>query len=82
MLHEYTLKKLKELKEVKVYNPHNEIGLITFNIDGVHPHDAMTIFAKNKVYLRAGQHCAEPITKFLGEMAPRVISLYDFNDCG
>jgi len=84
MLHEYTLKKLKELKEVKVYNPHNEIGLITFNIDGVHPHDAMTIFAKNKVYLRAGQHCAEPITKFLGEMATLRASFHiynDFNDC-
>ena len=80
MLYDYTMKELEEIKEVIIYNKDNDIGLITFNIDGVHPHDAATIFAKNKVYLRAGHHCAQPIVNFLGEKATLRASLHIYNN--
>lgn len=80
MLYNYAMKSLNEIEEVVVYNKENDIGLITFNIKGVHPHDAATIFAKNKVYLRAGHHCAQPITNFLGETATLRASFHIYNN--
>ncbi len=80
MIKEYTLKKLSSIEEVEIYNKDSDIGLITFNIKGVHPHDALSIFEKNKVYLRAGQHCAEPITTFLGQVATLRASFHLYNN--
>lgn len=80
MIYNYALKKLEEIKEVEIYNKNNDIGLITFNIKDVHPHDAATIFDKNKIYLRAGHHCAQPITNFLGQTATLRASINVYNN--
>ncbi|MFA5720067.1 MAG: cysteine desulfurase [Acholeplasmataceae bacterium] len=78
-LYNYTMKALETIEGVTVYNEDNDIGLITFNIDDVHPHDAATIFDKNGVALRAGHHCAQLITKWLGIQASLRASFYIYN---
>lgn len=77
---EYALNKLKEISGIKIYNPTCETGIITFNVDGVHPHDAASVFDKNGVCIRAGHHCAQPITKFLGQISTVRASFYFYND--
>lgn len=82
---EYELKKLAldellKLKEVEVYNKTAECGLLTFNIKGIHPHDAASIFDKNGVCIRAGHHCAQLITKWLGVVGTIRASFYFYND--
>lgn len=47
----------------------NHHGIIAFRIDGVHPHDVAQIFADAGVCVRAGHHCAEPLHRYLGELA-------------
>ena len=68
-IHEYTmaiknyaLKGLLALEGITVYNPTAETAIISFNIDGVHPHDAATIYDNADIAL-AGHHCAQLITK-------------------
>lgn len=79
-LKKYALDKMKDIKGITVYNSNLDSSLITFNIDGVHPHDAASIFDKNKVCLRAGFHCAQPITRFLGATSTLRCSFYFYND--
>ncbi len=74
------LKKLKDVKGVTIYNNNSNSGIITFNIDGVHPHDAASVFDKNNVCLRAGHHCAQPITTFLKQLSTLRASFYFYND--
>ncbi len=73
------LDKLKDIEGVSVYNENSNSGIITFNIDNVHPHDAASVFDKNNVCLRAGHHCAQPITTFLGQLSTLRISFYFYN---
>ena len=44
--------------------PENHHGIVTFTIDGVHPHDIAAIFDEHDVDIRAGHHCAQPLMKF------------------
>ncbi|MDD2493156.1 MAG: SufS family cysteine desulfurase [Bacilli bacterium] len=62
---EYALKGLLAIKGVTIYNPTAETAIISFNIDGVHPHDAATIYDNADIALRAGHHCAQLMTKWL-----------------
>ena len=83
--HEHSLKEmalelLKDVNGIEIYNPTCETGIITFNVVGVHPHDAASVFDKNDVCIRAGHHCAQPITHFLGQMATLRASFYFYND--
>ena len=77
-LNEYTLKKLKEIDGVVVYNK-SDTGIITFNLEGVHPHDAATIFDNKNICIRAGEHCAQLIVRWLGETATLRASFYIYN---
>ena len=79
-LKELALKELLEIKGIEIYNPTCETGIITFNVVDVHPHDAASVFDKNDVCIRAGHHCAQPITHFLGQMATLRASFYFYND--
>ncbi len=74
------LKKLNKINGVTVYNNNSNSGIITFNIDNVHPHDAASVFDKNNVCLRAGHHCAQPITTFLKQISTLRISFYFYNN--
>lgn len=79
-LHQYTLEKMKAIDGITVFNPTSETGIITFNVDFVHPHDAASIFDQNKVCLRAGHHCAQLITKWLKQLATLRATFYIYND--
>lgn len=72
-------KKLMELKDVEVYNPTAETGVVAFNIKGVHPHDAASVYDKNGVCIRAGHHCAQLITKWLNQISTTRASFYFYN---
>lgn len=78
-LGEYARKKLEEVKGITVYNKTAEISIIAFNVNGVHPHDASTIFDEANVCLRAGHHCAQLITKWLGVVGTLRGSFYIYN---
>lgn len=79
MLKEKALELISKIEGVTVYNPTCETGIIAFNIEGVHPHDAASVFDKNKVCIRAGHHCAQLITSFLGQIATVRASFYLYN---
>lgn len=64
-LYNYTMEKLKDVPGIEIYNKNPEVPIIAFNIKGIHPHDAATIFDEGKVCLRAGHHCAQLLTKWL-----------------
>ena len=51
---------------ITVYGPADSAGIVSFNVDGVHPHDVATILDDNKVAVRAGHHCAQPLMQLLG----------------
>lgn len=55
---------LKDLKGVTVYGA--GAGIVSFNIDGVHPHDATSAYDLEGIAIRAGHHCAQPLMRYLG----------------
>jgi len=79
-LHDYAIKQLKEISGIEIYNQSAETGIITFNVTGVHPHDAASIFDQNKICIRAGHHCAQLITKWLKQIATLRATFYIYND--
>ncbi|QWB96697.1 SufS family cysteine desulfurase [Mycoplasmatota bacterium] len=83
-LRDYTLKKLEALDGLTIYNKTADIGIITLNINGVHPHDAATFLSENHVAVRAGKHCAHLIADRLnmGATLRASFQIYnDFDDC-
>lgn len=65
---EYARKKLSELEYLDLYmtpNTENHSAVISFNIKGVHPHDVASILDSENVCVRSGNHCAQPLMRFL-----------------
>ncbi|USD78457.1 cysteine desulfurase [Bacillus safensis] len=75
----YALERFKELDGATVYGPQHRAGLVTFNLDDVHPHDASTVLDTEGVAIRAGHHCAQPLMKWLGVSATARASIYLYN---
>ena len=66
---EYAREKLSELDFITLYmtpNKENHQAVISFNINGVHPHDVASILDSYGVCVRSGNHCAQPLMRFLG----------------
>ncbi len=83
-LKDYTVSKLLEIEDVVIYNKDAETGIISFNINSVHPHDAVTFFDGDNICMRAGHHCAQLIIKWLKVVATLRVSFYLYNtieDC-
>jgi cysteine desulfurase/selenocysteine lyase len=57
---------LSAIAGVTVYGPEDSAGIVSFNVDGVHPHDTATILDDAGVAVRAGHHCAQPLMRWLG----------------
>ncbi len=78
----YGLKELNGLRGVTVYGP-NDVGkrggVISFTVDGIHPHDVAQVLDSDNVYVRAGHHCAMPLHTYLGLMATVRASFYVYN---
>ncbi|MCR5834657.1 MAG: cysteine desulfurase [Selenomonadaceae bacterium] len=79
----YAIAELKRLQYVEMYGCNssrdNKIGIITFNIKDVHPHDVATILDAQGVAIRAGHHCAQPLLKYLGQNSTCRASFYFYN---
>ncbi len=78
-LRELAITELKKIDGIKIYNESCETGIISFNVDGVHPHDAASVFDNNNVCIRAGHHCAQLITSWLGTIGTVRASFYLYN---
>ena len=66
---EYAISKLRSLDFIKLYctnNLENHLSVLSFNVDGIHPHDVSTILDSVNVAIRSGNHCAQPLLRFLG----------------
>lgn len=79
MLARKAIELLSEIEDIEIYNKNTDTGVIAFNIKGVHPHDAASIYDKNNVCIRAGHHCAQLITNFLGQISTTRASFYLYN---
>ena len=78
----YGSKKLKELDYIELYmtpNMKNHSGVISFNIKGIHPHDVASILDSNGVCIRSGNHCAQPLMRYLGIDSTCRASFYFYN---
>ena len=65
----YAVNELSKLDFLELYiTPHleNHSSVISFNIKGVHPHDVASILDSNGVCVRSGNHCAQPLLRYLG----------------
>lgn len=54
-------------------------GIITFTLDGVHPHDIAFLLSEEQIAIRAGHHCAQPLGQYLNQTATARASLYFYN---
>ncbi len=82
---DYALKTIGENfgGSVRVYGPTDATkkgGVISFTMEGVHPHDLSQILDQSGVCVRAGHHCAKPVMKRLGVGATARASFYIYND--
>ena len=61
-----TREALSQINSVRLFGPEDSAGIVSFSIEGVHPHDIGTILDEAKVAIRAGHHCAQPLMEMLG----------------
>lgn len=78
-LKDYAVEQLKQIDDIVIYNETSETGIISFNIDGVHPHDAITYFDGDNICMRAGHHCAQLVIKWLEVVATLRATFYLYN---
>ena len=72
----------KRLPYIKVYgssNPDRHCGIVTFTMDGVHPHDMASVLNDDHICIRAGHHCAQPLMQFIGAGSTARASVYFYN---
>jgi cysteine desulfurase/selenocysteine lyase len=74
----YALERLAELPWVTSYGPpaDRRAGIVSFNVDGVHPHDVAQVLDFEGVAIRAGHHCCQPLMRKLGVAATNRASFY------
>lgn len=74
------MKKNPHIKIIGNPDPEKHCGIITFTVEGVHPHDVASLLDTEKIAIRAGHHCAQPLGAYLGVPATARASLYFYND--
>ncbi len=65
----YALERLGEVPGLTIHGPRERAGIVSFAIEGVHPHDVAEILGSQGVCVRAGHHCAQPLMRRLGTPA-------------
>jgi cysteine desulfurase / selenocysteine lyase len=73
---------LRAFNSVTLFGPEDSAGIVSFAIEGVHPHDIGTILDEEGVAIRAGHHCAQPLMDYLGVPATARASFGIYNDEG
>ena len=79
---DYAMEKLSKLDYLELYvtpNSKNHSGVISFNIKGVHPHDVASILDTEGVCVRSGNHCAQPLLRYMGLDSTCRVSFYIYN---
>lgn len=78
----YAMEQMKTVEGLEIYGPRDSskrAGIVTFNLEGVHPHDLATVLDMNGVAVRAGHHCCQPLMKWLDVSATARASFYLYN---
>lgn len=78
-LADYAMNRMSEIEGITIYGPQKRAGLVTFNIDDVHPHDVATVLDAEGIAVRAGHHCAQPLMKYLNVSSTARASFYLYN---
>ena len=60
------LSKIPHVHVMGSEDPANHTGIVSFTVEGVHPHDVSEILASDGIDVRAGHHCAQPLLTYLG----------------
>lgn len=78
----YALKRLSEITGLRIFGPDakHKGGVISFSLDGVHPHDVAQILNEDGIAVRAGHHCAMPLHQRFNLSASTRASFYLYND--
>lgn len=71
---------LRNLNSVTLFGPEDSAGIVSFALQGVHPHDLGTILDEENVAIRAGHHCAQPLMDHLGVPATARASFGLYSD--
>lgn len=81
MLTQYAYEQMSQIEGVDIYGPSADkrAGIITFNLQDVHPHDVATALDTEGVAVRAGHHCAQPLMKWLNVSSTARASFYIYN---
>lgn len=78
---QYATQKLKSIPGLKIYGEaKNKASVVSFGLDGIHPHDIASLIDKEGVAIRTGHHCAQPLMKFLCVPATCRASLSIYNN--
>ncbi|MDQ6418313.1 cysteine desulfurase [Paenibacillus sp. LHD-117] len=76
----YAYDKLSAVEGIEIYGPKTgRVGLITFNLEDVHPHDVATVLDSKGIAIRAGHHCCQPLMRWLNVSATARASFYLYN---
>lgn len=75
-----TREALGAMNDVTLFGPSDSAGIVSFAIDGIHPHDLGTILDEENVAIRAGHHCAQPLMETLGVPATARASFGIYSD--
>jgi cysteine desulfurase/selenocysteine lyase len=73
---------LRGINSLTLFGPEDSAGIVSFALDGVHPHDIGTILDEGGVAIRAGHHCCQPLMHLLGVPATARASFAVYNDLG
>ena len=79
---EYAYEKLEKLEYLDLYIPKDKSkhqGVISFNIKNIHPHDVASVLDSENVCVRSGNHCAQPLLRFMGIDSTCRASFYFYN---
>ena len=79
---DYALEKMSNLDFVTIYGPkevQKRASVISFNIKGIHPHDVASVLDSNNVCVRSGNHCAQPLLRYMGIDSTCRVSFYVYN---
>ncbi len=78
----YAIKRLMEIEGIRIYGPENpelKSGVISFNLENIHPHDVGTILDQEGIAVRVGSHCAQPLMERFNTSSMVRASFYIYN---
>lgn len=76
----YAVERLSAIDGITIYGPNeNRAGLVTFNVEDIHPHDVATVLDSLGIAIRAGHHCCQPLMRWLQVSSTARASFYIYN---